>query len=159
MDDALRDVFTRLTTLGVDLETLAARFAQLAALHATEVRALRVLSDSSAELTVGELGSRLGLTTGATTRMVDRMERAGCVARVRGKVERRAVYVHMTEQAWSMAEAFFGQIGGAVIATLGEEFTAEELAVVTRFLTSAEKAVRAARVSAATTEASGSVPP
>ncbi len=45
--------------------------------------------------------------------MVDRPERAGYVARVRGTVDRRAVSVRMTEQAWAEAEALFGPVGGA----------------------------------------------
>jgi hypothetical protein len=60
VEAALDKVFSRLTTLGVDLETLAARFAQLAHLHPTEVRALRVLTDAAVKLTAGELGARLG---------------------------------------------------------------------------------------------------
>jgi DNA-binding MarR family transcriptional regulator len=118
VEAAFSDVFARLTTVEVNLETLAARFAQPAELHSTEVRALRVLSDSKADITPGELGTRLGLTTGATTRMLDRLEEAGYVARVRGTVDRRAVYVHMTEQAWSMA----GQLGG--LTDLGAELRA-----------------------------------
>ena len=50
-------------------------------LHVTDLRCLNVLAQAG-PLTAGELGQRLGLgTTGAVTRMVDRLERASYVRR------------------------------------------------------------------------------
>lgn len=144
MPHELREVIGQLTSLGVDLETIAGRFAQTSDLHPTDVRALRILSDATTEVTAGELGDRLALSSGATTRMIDRMERGGYLARVRGTGDRRIVHVDMTPQAWAAAEAFFGRLGPVIDDAMGADFTTDELAVVSRFLTAAAAAIRTA---------------
>ena len=63
-------------------------------LHVTDLRCLNVLAQAG-PLTAGELGQRLGLaTTGAVTRMVDRLERAGYVRREVDPDDRRRVIIH-----------------------------------------------------------------
>jgi DNA-binding MarR family transcriptional regulator len=62
-------------------------------LHVTDLRCLNLLSQSG-PLTAGELGQRTGLgTTGAVTRMVDRLERAGYVRRQLNPLDRRRVII------------------------------------------------------------------
>ena len=134
---ALRGVIGQLTTLGGDLEAIAGRFATASGLHTTDVRALRVLSDSTTIMTAGELGQRLLLTSGATTRMIDRMEQAGYLARVRSDHDRRVVHVQMTQQAWDAAGDFFGRLGPVIDDALGGQFSVADLDVIARFLTAA----------------------
>jgi DNA-binding MarR family transcriptional regulator len=63
-------------------------------LHVTDLRCLNVLAQAG-PLTAGELGQQLGLgTTGAVTRMVDRLERAGYVHRQVDPRDRRRVIIH-----------------------------------------------------------------
>jgi DNA-binding MarR family transcriptional regulator len=62
-------------------------------LHVTDLRCLNVLAQAG-PLTAGELGQQLGLgTTGAVTRMVDRLERAGYVRREVDPRDRRRVII------------------------------------------------------------------
>ena len=62
-------------------------------LHVTDLRCLNVLAQAG-PLTAGELGQQLGLgTTGAVTRMVDRLERAGYVRRQADPRDRRRVII------------------------------------------------------------------
>ena len=62
-------------------------------LHVTDLRCLNLLSQSG-PLTAGELGQQTGLgTTGAVTRMVDRLERAGYVRRQLDPRDRRRVII------------------------------------------------------------------
>src|SRR4029450_6587237 len=62
-------------------------------LHVHELRCLNVLAQAG-PLTAGELGQQLGLgTTGAVTRMVDRLERAGYVHRQIDPRDRRRVII------------------------------------------------------------------
>jgi DNA-binding MarR family transcriptional regulator len=62
-------------------------------LHVTDLRCLNLLTQSG-PLTAGELGQQLGLgTTGAVTRMVDRLERAGYVRRQPDPRDRRRVII------------------------------------------------------------------
>lgn len=141
---SLRELIAQVTALGVDVETISGRFAQAHDLHPTDVRALRVLADATTAVTAGELGDRLGLTSGATTRVLDRLAAAGFLTRSRNGQDRRVVHVQMTARAWAAVEAFSAHLGPVVDRSLGGAFTADELAVVARFLTAAAEAVRAA---------------
>jgi DNA-binding MarR family transcriptional regulator len=57
--------------------------------------ALKVIRDGVAT-TAGELARELSITTGATTRMIDVLEKNGLVERDRGKVDRRVVHLAIT---------------------------------------------------------------
>ncbi|WP_431683472.1 MarR family winged helix-turn-helix transcriptional regulator [Kitasatospora sp. KL5] len=61
-------------------------------LGATDLYALNILHLSGA-MTPGELSARTGLTTGPTTRLVDRLEQAGYVRRAPSPDDRRKVIV------------------------------------------------------------------
>jgi len=57
--------------------------------------ALKVIRDGVAT-NAGELARDLGITTGATTRMIDVLEKNGLVERDRGKADRRVVHLAIT---------------------------------------------------------------
>ncbi|MEV0118629.1 MarR family transcriptional regulator [Streptomyces sp. NPDC050844] len=61
-------------------------------LGATDLYALNILQLTGA-MTPGELSARTGLTTGPTTRLIDRLEQAGYVRRVPDPGDRRKVTV------------------------------------------------------------------
>ncbi|WP_431955023.1 MarR family winged helix-turn-helix transcriptional regulator [Nocardia lijiangensis] len=65
-------------------------------LGATDLYALNIL-ELSGPMTPGELGARAGLTTGPTTRLVDRLEEAGYVRRVPVLGDRRKITVEPVE--------------------------------------------------------------
>jgi DNA-binding MarR family transcriptional regulator len=64
-----------------------------AGLHATDMQALGVLLRRGEPVTAGDLAGVTGLTTGAVTRLVDRLERDGYVARRRDDLDRRKVWI------------------------------------------------------------------
>ncbi|MFF7358596.1 MarR family winged helix-turn-helix transcriptional regulator [Streptomyces filipinensis] len=61
-------------------------------LGATDLYALNILQ-LTGPMTPGELGTRTGLTTGPTTRLIDRLEQAGYVRRTPSPEDRRKVIV------------------------------------------------------------------
>ncbi len=61
-------------------------------LSGTDYQATNLLA-LDGPLSSGELAARLGLTTGATTRLIDRLERAGYLRRVHDPADRRRVMV------------------------------------------------------------------
>lgn len=77
--------------------------ASAAGLPATDWYALSVL-DLEGRLTAGELAERTGLTTGAATRMIDRLVRAGRARRVADGSDRRRVLVERVADAAAQAE-------------------------------------------------------
>jgi DNA-binding MarR family transcriptional regulator len=78
----------RLATDGVFLHQA---IADHVVISATDLRCLEAVTRGPA--TVGELGQITGLATGATTRMIDRLEAAGFVSRRRDPSDRRRVVV------------------------------------------------------------------
>jgi DNA-binding MarR family transcriptional regulator len=70
--------------------------AEAAGLNATDFFCLNLLA-LSGPLSAGRLSRQTGLTTGATTRMIDRLERAGYVRRGRDAADRRQVIVEACE--------------------------------------------------------------
>ena len=62
-------------------------------------------------ITAGDLGREAGLTSGAVTALLDRMELAGYLKRVRDTGDRRKVHVEPTAKVKALAEAIYGQIG------------------------------------------------
>jgi DNA-binding MarR family transcriptional regulator len=117
----------------VQMHGAGTRFATREAIHPTDVQAMAVLSAAGRPLTAGELASELELSTGATTRLVDRLERVGHLARTADPGDGRRRLVSVTPTARATAGAYFGQLGARVEAVLAE-FDPEERAVIDRFL-------------------------
>ncbi len=119
-----------------EADRLGQAFAGRHGLHPTDLHGLLAVmrADTAGEqLTPGMLGARLGLTTGATTALVDRLERAGHVRRSRESADRRRVTLHQQETAAAVGAAFFGPLGDRMDAALSG-FTDAELDAAARFL-------------------------
>lgn len=104
-------------------------------LHATDVQALAAILDASDPLTPGRLREHLGLTSGAVTACLDRLERAGHIRRSRDSEDRRVVHLHYAPGARSAARTFFQPLAAAT-ESVRVRFSEDELAVVVRFLAS-----------------------
>jgi MarR family transcriptional regulator, organic hydroperoxide resistance regulator len=88
-------------------------FAAWLGLHATDARALvEILTaeDGGAPLSPAVLGPRLGLSSGATTTVVNRLERAGCVVRSREHADRRVVTLRAHATIAPPAREFFAPL-------------------------------------------------
>ncbi|WP_371501395.1 MarR family transcriptional regulator [Kitasatospora sp. NBC_00374] len=62
-------------------------------LHPTDVQCLNLLTGEPGPFTTGRIAELTGLTSGSATRLVDRLEKAGYVARRRDAADRRRVLV------------------------------------------------------------------
>ena len=111
-------------------------FARQHNLHATDVEALGyiMLCEVQARpLSAGSLGTELGLTSGATTFLMKRLERAGLLERARDSKDQRRVSIHMTKAGRALAQTIYQPIGEMSTAVM-DNFSAEELETVRRFL-------------------------
>ncbi|SEC87473.1 transcriptional regulator [Streptomyces sp. 2231.1] len=102
-----------LRAVTVELGLHSARFADRNGMHPTDVRALIALMDArraGEELSAGRLGAALGLNSAGTTALLDRLEGAGHVRRVRSAEDRRRVVVQVEERAVDIGWAFFGPL-------------------------------------------------
>lgn len=98
----------------------------------TDVRCLSRLT-ARGPLTASELASGAGLTGGAATTAIDRLERAGLAERVRDTADRRRVLVHLSERGRAAVEEVWGPIAAEAQAGL-RRYTVAELEVVETFL-------------------------
>jgi len=131
-----------LQRLGMDLgRELSARtvfFHELVArrlgLNATDTRCLDLIARAGeTELTAGDLGRATGLTTGAVTGILDRLEGAGLVERVRDAGDRRRVIVRPRPEAASRVARLYEGLGAAMM-KLASGYTTAELELIGGFL-------------------------
>jgi DNA-binding MarR family transcriptional regulator len=99
----------------------------------TDLHCLNVIENSGG-LTAGELATEIGLSTGAVTGVIDRLERAGYARRVPDTGDRRRIKVEVTPSFYTNAERIWGPVKADWESTLGERFTVEQLERAIDFL-------------------------
>src|SRR3954465_9173874 len=85
-------------------------------------------------VTAGRLAELTGLTTGAITGVIDRMEKVGLVRRERDPDDRRKVYVAIVPEALAKGGRFYEPLQKAVTKDW-EGYTDAELKLLLRFMT------------------------
>ena len=135
--DRLREeIVDLLRTYSLAAQHVGHAFAQRHGLHPTDLQALIAVmhAEGAGEpLTPGRLGERIGLSSGATTAAIDRLERAGHLRRTRESADRRVVHLRYGRPGMALAMEFFGPLGQRTDAVMAG-FTDDDLATVRRFL-------------------------
>jgi DNA-binding MarR family transcriptional regulator len=85
-------------------------------------------------MTAGELAAASGLTTGAVTGVIDRLERAGYARRERDPTDRRKVYVSILPKTLAEGMVYYGPFEQA-ISTLLERYSDDEIALFVDYFT------------------------
>ncbi|HEU4737597.1 MAG TPA: MarR family transcriptional regulator [Solirubrobacterales bacterium] len=99
----------------------------------TDLHCLNAIENAGG-LTAGELAAEAGLTSGAVTGVIDRLERANFARRVPDPADRRRVKVEVTPEFYARAEQIWGPLAAEWEASLTNDFTAAELTRITEFL-------------------------
>ena len=104
-------------------------------LNPTDGKCLSVLRETG-PITAGELAQVIGLTPGAVTGVIDRLEKRGFVRRAADPHDRRRVIVEPIPDATQTAElgAIFGPLAAATKQEFFDRYSDEELAVVLDFV-------------------------
>lgn len=88
------------------------RFASWLGLHSTDATALMEITAAEEKggtpLSPARLGERISLTSGATTALLNRLEKAGHIVRTRENADRRVVTLHSSAHVQDLADEFFG---------------------------------------------------
>lgn len=93
---------------------LSKRFAGSLGLHPTDASALLEILEAEERgtpLSPARLSERIGLTSGATSSLLNRLEDAGHIERSRVHADRRIVTLHSTPGVREVADAFFDPLG------------------------------------------------
>jgi DNA-binding MarR family transcriptional regulator len=108
--------------------------AQSVGLNATDTKCIELmLRGPEGSVTAGWLSDRTGLTTGAITHILDRLEKGGYIARVRDTQDRRKVLVHLCTERLAPLTPKYEAIGKAYI-KLAEEYDDKELELISDYL-------------------------
>jgi DNA-binding MarR family transcriptional regulator len=94
-------------------------------INRTDFRCLDVI-DRSGRMTPGELATESGLTTGAITAVLDRLERGGFVRRTRDDEDRRRIFVELTPEAHARTGELYAPIA-ANARTMMADLTDDQL--------------------------------
>ncbi|BCY09017.1 MarR family winged helix-turn-helix transcriptional regulator [Actinoplanes sp. L3-i22] len=115
---------------------LGRQFGARTGLHTTDAAALvEILAaqDRGAPLTQVELSQHIGLTPGATSALLNRLEAAGHVTRTRDSADRRVVTLRPTAGVDAMVDRFFDPLTERM-GTMMSRYPPELLAEFSRFL-------------------------
>lgn len=98
--------------------------ASTAGVPRSDLRALNLLEKGPVR--AGDLAEALGLTTGAVTTLIDRLERRGLATRERDPSDRRVVLVHPTPVMFQKLAPLYRRVA-ARLEQLADSYSDEEL--------------------------------
>ena len=108
--------------------------AQDVGLNATDTRCVDlIVSDAKGMVTAGRLSELTGLTTGAITHILDRLEKRGIVERVRDSEDRRRVFVQVRVESLEPLLPKYEKLAQAFLA-VAAEYSDDELALVCGYM-------------------------
>ncbi|MFC4070965.1 MarR family winged helix-turn-helix transcriptional regulator [Actinoplanes subglobosus] len=125
-----------LNTYSSEAQHIGHAFAHQHRLHATDMHALLAVMHAERRgdpLTPGRLGEAIGLTSGATTALIDRLERGGHLRRSRESADRRVVHLRYAEAGMALALAFFTPLAPRTDEVMAR-FGTDELHTIEKFL-------------------------
>ena len=133
-DQLIEQLIALLHGIGEGMTRLAQQMADLSGAHTTDLTAVSLLARHGDPVTVGQLGTELGLSKAATTALVDRLERAGHVHRMRDASDRRRWNLQVTDTAHQLAQTVLHDFLHRTRTALAD-YTPAELQTAQRFLT------------------------
>ena len=114
------------------VDTLNQTVADQLGVNRTDLRCIQMLGQFG-PMTAGQLAEASGLTTGAVTSVIDRLEKTGFARRVRDEVDRRRIYVELTPSAGQRMSAIYRDLVASSAASM-EGLSDETLVQIREFL-------------------------
>ena len=108
--------------------------ANLAGVSLTDLKCLDYV-DRSGDVTAGDLARLTGLTTGAITAAIDRLEKAGLARRERSGADRRKVFIRLCKSSKMARIAPFYESLGQEASQLIAQYSTRELETIRDFCT------------------------
>lgn len=108
------------------------RLSEFLGINNTDGRCLDII-ERLGRVSAGQLANHAGLTTGAVTAVVDRLEAAGYVTRIRDPLDRRKIWVEATPHLRELVATIFG-VYDLVGPLMMRHFTEEQLEGILAFM-------------------------
>lgn len=108
------------------------RLSEFLGINNTDGRCLDII-ERLGRVSAGQLANHAGLTTGAVTAVVDRLESVGYVTRIRDPLDRRKIWVEPTPHLTALVETIFG-VYDLVGPLMVRHFSEEQLEGILAFL-------------------------
>lgn len=113
--------------------------AQRVGLNATDTKCIDLISRGPPDgVTAGWLSEQTGLTTGAITHILDRLEKRQFIARERDTVDRRKVFVRLRPERLAPLVPLYEGIGQAYM-ELAERYSDRDLKVICDYMEEASR--------------------
>jgi DNA-binding MarR family transcriptional regulator len=131
-EDMLSEVAEELRLSGVTNDIADQVVADYLGLNRTDTRCLDIIERLDG-VSAGRLASEAGLSTGAVTTVLDRLERAGYACRVQDPGDRRRVLVELTPAGRRELQELYAPLTDATMRQL-EGYTTDEVSLVRDFM-------------------------
>ena len=131
-EDVLSEVAEELRLSGVTNDIADQVVADFLGLNRTDTRCLDIIERLDG-VSAGRLASEAGLSTGAVTTVLDRLERAGYARRVQDPGDRRRVLVELTPAARRELQQLYAPLTNATMRQI-EGYTTDEVSLVRDFM-------------------------
>ena len=130
--ELIKDIIVAIQDEQTQNAFLSNAIAERLGVTSTELEVLGTLV-ARGPLSAGDLARRTGLTSGAVTRLIDRLAERGVVRRLPDPADRRRVLVEITPSAQRASDPFYDPIAREGTKLL-EERTEKELEVILEYL-------------------------
>jgi DNA-binding MarR family transcriptional regulator len=133
-----KELLARLWDLGRIMSTqtvfLHQAIAQSVGLNATDTKCIDlILRSPDKTTTAGNLSEMTGLTTGAITHILDRLEKRGFIERVRDTDDRRKIFIRVNEKSLEPLIPKFEQVCKAFMALM-QQYNDDELRLICQYM-------------------------
>ncbi len=132
-NNVIEELIREFRTSGNQDDAFDSLAAQRLGVSESDLRCLNIVENNGG-ISAGGLAAEAGLTAGAVTGVIDRLEKMGYARRVPDAEDRRRVTVEVTPAFYRAAEHIWGQMAAEWHSMLSRRFTIEELERITTFL-------------------------
>jgi DNA-binding MarR family transcriptional regulator len=132
--DLVGRIFAAIRGVGDQGDLARELIAEVLGLNKTDLAGVDFLYSQGGTCTAGELSRATRLTSGSTTALMDRLEKAGYAVRENDPTDRRRQIVRLSDKAHARCEAVYEPIRKEMFKHWSN-YTASELELIERFLT------------------------
>jgi DNA-binding MarR family transcriptional regulator len=124
----INDLLAQTRRLYETIYRFDAQAADQLGLHVTDLRCVNALE--SGPLSAGDIGTRLSLSSGSVTALINRLGRAGYIERLADADDARRVIIVLSRNFYSRADAVYRELGLSIRGSFGEMSDADLVSAV-----------------------------